>query len=419
MSAPVFSPSAGIAVRAVVDRLASVPGREERLTHLEVLPARAARAVPWPDWVPDDVRSAYVARGLLTPWQHQVEAADAAHVGRHVVMATGTASGKSLGYQLPTLTAVRSARGVRGQRGATVLYLSPTKALAQDQLAGLESLGLDVRFATHDGDSPREQREWTRDHAEYVLTNPDMLHRSLLPAHYRWARFLGSLQYVVVDECHHYRGVFGAHVAQVLRRLRRVCAAYGAHPTFVLASATVAEPEVHATRLTGLEMVPVTDDASPRGQVAIALWEPPFTSHAGEHGAPVRRAASSEAADLLADLVVEGVRTLAFIRSRRGAEHVALTAAEPAGGGRPRAGAPGRGVPRWLPARGAAGDRAGAAIGRAHRPGRHQRAGARHRHQRAGRHPHGGLPRHPRGDVAAGRPRGPRARRRPRDPGGP
>ncbi len=312
----------------VLDRLAAVPGREDRLTHVEVLPARAAVPVAWPAWVPDDVRAAYVAQGLLTPWRHQAEAAELAHAGRHVVVATGTASGKSLGYQLPALAAIRAARGPRDQRGAGVLYLSPTKALAQDQLAGLEALGLDVRFATHDGDSPREQREWTRDHAEYVLTNPDMLHRSLLPAHHRWAQLLGSLRYVVVDECHHYRGVFGAHVAQVLRRLRRVCAAYGSFPTFVLASATVAEPEVHARRLTGLDVVPVTDDGSPRGQVAVALWEPPFTSRAGEHGAPVRRAASSEAADLLADLVVQGIRTLAFIRSRRGAEQVALTASD-------------------------------------------------------------------------------------------
>ncbi|MFA6298807.1 MAG: Zn-binding domain-containing protein, partial [Nocardioides sp.] len=139
---------------------------------------------------------------------------------------------------------------------------------------------------------------------------------------------LGSLSYVVVDECHHYRGVFGAHVSQVLRRLRRICAHYGAHPTFVLASATVAEPETAAGRLTGLPVRAVTDDASPRGQVTLALWEPPFTSYAGENGAPVRRAASSESADLLADLVAEGVRTLAFVRSRRGAEQVALTAAE-------------------------------------------------------------------------------------------
>ena len=315
-------------MRELVDRLASVPGREDRLTHLELLPRREARTEAWPAWVAPDVAAAFAARGIDRPWRHQVLAADAAHAGRHVVLATGTASGKSLAYQLPALTAIRAGRGPRGQRGATVLYLAPTKALAQDQLAGLTGLGLDVRVTTHDGDSGRDQRDWARDHAEYVLTNPDMLHRSLLPGHARWASFLGSLTYVVVDECHHYRGVFGAHVSHVLRRLRRICAAYGAHPTFVLASATVAEPEVAARRLIGAEVEAVTDDASPRGQVALALWEPPFSAGAGENGAPVRRAASSETADLLADLVAEGVRTLAFIRSRRGAEQVAMTAAD-------------------------------------------------------------------------------------------
>ncbi len=309
-------------------RLADVPGRADRLTHLEVLPPRAAGWAEWPGWVSDEVRTAYAGRGVDRLWRHQVEAAEAARRGRHVVLATGTASGKSLAYQLPAITAVRESRGRRGERGATVLYVAPTKALAQDQVAGLTALGLDVRVATHDGDSPREQRDWTRDHAEYVLTNPDMLHRSLLPAHARWASFFGSLQYVVVDECHHYRGVFGAHVSHVLRRLRRICALYGAHPTFVLASATVAEPAVTAQRLTGLDCLAVTDDASPRGQVSLALWEPPFTSWVGENGAPVRRAASSETADLLADLVAEDVRTLAFVRSRRGAEQIAMTAAE-------------------------------------------------------------------------------------------
>jgi DEAD/DEAH box helicase domain-containing protein len=312
----------------VVERLAGVPGREGRLTHLELLPRRAARTSPWPDWADPDVVAAFVARGVQRPWEHQVAAADAAHDRRHVALATGTASGKSLAYQLPALSAIRAARGPRGQRGATVLYLAPTKALAQDQLAGLSALGLDVRMTTHDGDSGRDQRDWARDHAEYVLTNPDMLHRSLLPGHARWSAFLGSLSYVVVDECHHYRGVFGAHVSHVLRRLRRVCAAYGADPTFVLASATVAEPEVAAARLVGAEVVAVTDDASPRGEVALALWEPPLGTGAGENGAPVRRAASSETADLLADLVAEGVRTLAFVRSRRGAEQVAMTAAD-------------------------------------------------------------------------------------------
>lgn len=317
----------------LIHRLAGGPGREGRLTHLEELPPRVARHVPWPSWVAPELVTAYAARGVARPWAHQVAAADAAYAGRHVVVSTGTASGKSLAYQLPALSRIREARGARGQRGAGVLYLAPTKSLAHDQLTGVRELlaaggpDLDVRVTTHDGDSSRDARDWTRDHAEYVLTNPDMLHRSLLPAHARWARFLGSLAYVVVDECHHYRGVFGAHVAQVLRRLRRICASYGAHPTFVLASATVAEPEVAAGRLTGLDVLAVTDDASLRGRVSVALWEPPFSEHTGENGAPVRRSASSETADLLTDLVVQDVRTLAFVRSRAGVEQVALTAA--------------------------------------------------------------------------------------------
>lgn len=312
----------------VLARLGAVPGREDRLRHLQVLPARAAVTEQWPAWVHPVVRAAYESRGIATPWRHQVVAADAVWSGEHVVLATGTASGKSLAYQLPALSRVLAARGPRDERGAGVLYLSPTKALAQDQLAGLLGLGTGVRITTHDGDSSREQRDWARDHAEYLLTNPDMLHRSLLPGHARWSRFLGMLQVVVIDECHHYRGVFGAQVAQVLRRLRRVCALYGASPTFVLLSATVAEPEVAARRLTGLGVVPLTADHSPRGQVSLGLWEPPLTSFAGENGAPVRRAASTETADLLADLVAEQVRTLAFVRSRRGVEQVAARAAE-------------------------------------------------------------------------------------------
>ncbi len=315
-------------VEALVERLSSVPGREGRLTHLEILPPRAAETAEWPSWTDPEVLLALRTRGVELPWRHQVAAAEAAHSGQHVVVSTGTASGKSLAYQLPAISAIRGSRGPRGQRGQTVLYLAPTKALAQDQLTGLGALGLDLRVTTHDGDSSPEQRDWARDHADYILTNPDMLHRSMLPSHTRWAAFLGSLSYVVIDECHHYRGVFGAHVAHIIRRLRRICASYGAHPTFVLASATVAEPAAAAHRLTGLDVVAITHDSSPRGQVALALWEPPFTSYAGENGAPVRRAASSETADLLADLVAEEVRTLAFVRSRRGAEQVAMAAAD-------------------------------------------------------------------------------------------
>ncbi|MFL6133103.1 MAG: DEAD/DEAH box helicase, partial [Nocardioidaceae bacterium] len=319
-------PGVGGGAAGLLDRLTVPSGRQDRLTHLEVIPAREGVRAPWPEWAAPEVVEALRARGIPEPWRHQVEAADAARAHQHVVLSTGTASGKSLGYLLPALTEIQTSRGRGGQRGATTLYVAPTKALAQDQLDAVVSLGLPGLLATtHDGDSPREQRDWAREHAEYVLTNPDMLHRSLLPGHARWAKFFGMLRYVVIDECHHYRGVFGAHVAQIIRRLRRVCAAYGASPTFVLASATVAEPEISASRLTGLPVQAVADDASARGEVSLALWEPPFVSHGGENGAPVRRSATAEIADLLTDLVVEDVRTLAFIRSRRGAESVSMT----------------------------------------------------------------------------------------------
>ncbi len=313
---------------ALLDRLTALPDRAERLTHRHEVPARPARTLPWPDWADPAVVTAYAERGVRLPWAHQVAAADAAHRGEHVVLATGTASGKSLGYLLPSLSAIRAARGARGQRGASVLYLAPTKALAHDQWAAVTGLGLDVRVATHDGDSTPEERQWTRAHGEYVLSNPDMLHRSLLPGHEHWSSFLRSLRYVVIDECHHYRGLFGAHVAQVVRRLRRICAFHGSSPTFVLASATVADPEVTARRMTGLDVVAVTDDASPRGALTLGLWEPPLTPYLGENGAPVRRPATAETADLLADLVVEDVRTLAFVRSRHGVETVARRAGE-------------------------------------------------------------------------------------------
>jgi len=312
-------------VAAVLERLTR-GDRADRLAHLEVLPPRVARTTKWPSWVDPRLVDAWARQGITRPWTHQCAAAEAARNGENVVLSTGTSSGKSLAYLMPSLTSVLEKRRHRGQRGSTVLYLSPTKALAQDQLASLRRLDVgDLRAATHDGDSSREEREWARDHGEYLLTNPDMLHRSMLPGHARWSRFFSMLDHVVVDECHHYRGVFGAHVAQILRRLRRVCALYGADPTFVLASATVAEPEVSAQRLTGLPFHAVTDDGSPRGRVAFALWEPPFTSYAGENGAPVRRSATAEIADLMTDLVVDGVRTLAFIRSRRGAETVSLS----------------------------------------------------------------------------------------------
>ncbi len=301
-------------------RLLAAPGRRERVTHVERVPARPGVAGEWPAWADPELLEALATSGVTAPWSHQVAAAELAHAGRSTVVATGTASGKSVCYLLPALTAALDGSG-------TTLYLSPTKALAADQLRAIGDLRLPgVRAAAYDGDTPAESRDWVRRHASYVLTNPDMLHRSLLPGHQRWARFLRDLEYVVVDECHRYRGVFGSHVASVLRRLQRVCAHYGSDPTFVLASATVSEPEVSGARLVGREVVPVTSDGSPRGELLFALWEPPLTELTGENQAPVRRSATAETADLLTDLVADGVRTVAFVRSRRAAETVSLTA---------------------------------------------------------------------------------------------
>ncbi len=298
----------------------------ERLVHVESLPARVGTPVGWPDWVEPSIRDAFGRRGITNPWAHQAEAADLAWSGHDVVVATGTASGKSLAFLMPALTSALEGTRAPNGRGASVLYLSPTKALANDQLRALAELELpELRFATYDGDTPNEERTWIRSHASYVLTNPDLVHRSLLPGHARWASFLRALKYVVIDECHVYRGVFGSHVAQVLRRLARVAALYGSHPTFIAASATSGAPGLTATRLIGRDVVAIADDASPRGPMTFALWEPALREHGGENDAPTRRSATAETASLLTDLVVEGARTLAFVRSRRGVEAVAMT----------------------------------------------------------------------------------------------
>lgn len=306
--------------------LDAAPEDDPRLTHVVELAARPAATTTWPDWAAPDVVAALRAAGVEAPWTHQTRTADLAAGGRHVVVSTGTASGKSLGYQLPVLTALRE------DPLATALYLAPTKALGADQLRAIAELThegplRDVHPATYDGDTPAEVRQWVRANARLILTNPDMLHVGMLRSHQRWARVLRRLRYVVVDECHAYRGVFGSHVALVLRRLRRIAAHYGADPVFILCSATTAEPAAAASRLIGAPCVAVTEDGSPQGSRTIALWEPPLlTTLTGENGAPVRRSATSEAARIMADLVVEGARTLAFVRSRRAAELTAIEA---------------------------------------------------------------------------------------------
>ncbi|MET7953894.1 DEAD/DEAH box helicase [Streptomyces sp. NPDC019922] len=316
----------------VLDRLAASAGRAARITHTEHLPPRAGTHATWPDRIRPEVISAIGQAGIDHPWTHQAAAAEHALDGESVVISTGTASGKSLAYLAPVLSTLLDGSHAPNGRGTTALYLAPTKALAADQRRSVKALatplGSAIRPAVYDGDTPVEEREWVRQYANYVLTNPDMLHRGILPSHPRWASFLRALRFVVIDECHTYRGVFGSHVAQVLRRLRRLCARYGSDPVFLLASATAAHPSVAAGRLTGLPVKEVADDASPRGEMVFALWEPPLTDLHGERGAPVRRTATAETADLLTDLTVQGVRSVAFVRSRRGAELISVIAKE-------------------------------------------------------------------------------------------
>ncbi len=302
---------------------------DERLTHLEVLPARPGATADWPEWLPGPLREAWSERGVARPWTHQVEAAEAARAGRHVVLSTGTASGKSLGYLLPGAHPdPRVPRPVRPARRDGAVPLADQGARPGPALVAAGAGG-----PRPGGHHPRRRLRHASSGSSPATTastsspTPTCCTARCSPATRAGRGSSARSRYVVVDECHHYRGVFGAHVAQILRRLRRVCAAYGASPTFVLASATVAEPEVSAGRLTGLPVEAVTDDGSARGAGhARRCGSRRSRPATGEHGAPVRRSATAEVADLLTDLVVDRVRTLAFVRSRRGAETVALTA---------------------------------------------------------------------------------------------
>lgn len=296
------------------------------------------RTTDWPTWLPDDIRASVTASGIPAPWQHQRDLADALFSGRHAAVTTSTASGKTLGYLLPILAATASSDPVLGvevpaRRGQllspthTALYLAPTKALAHDQYRVARSLAPSgYRVGTLDGDSDEAERRFARDHARYVLTNPDMLHLSILPGHERYTRLLANLRYVVIDEAHRYHGTFGTHVALVIRRLRRLCARYGSNPTFVLASATPTDPDRSGAVLIGEESITVvSEDASPRPVRDVVLWQP-GASAAG--GTP-----TDDAAWLLARLVDEQKQTIAFVPSRTLAELVALRAQERVTGG--------------------------------------------------------------------------------------
>ncbi len=279
---------------------------------------RRSRPAPLPAELHPALTEALGRFGVDSLYTHQLEAFEAAGAS-NLVITSGTASGKSLAFNLPVLN------GIAARPKDRALYLYPTKALAQDQarkLAQLRPPGL--REAIYDGDTPREERPAIRRRSNLVLTNPDMLHVAVLPNHKGWGDFLANLRWVVVDEAHTYRGVFGSHVANVLRRLRRLARAYGSDPRFLLASATIANPVELAERLVGTPFELIDDDGAPRAGREIAMWNPPLL----DERSGARRSSLSEAADLLAELVTHGVRTICFLKSRRGIELIQRFARE-------------------------------------------------------------------------------------------
>jgi DEAD/DEAH box helicase domain-containing protein len=299
---------------ATLDELANSADFLGRCVHREVLAARPAGYATTEAPLHPEVAARLAARGIDQLFGHQAGAIDALRAGRSVVAATGTASGKSLCFQVPIIT------NAIADRRDTALLIYPTKALAHDQLRSLHSwLVPGLRAVTYDGDTASDDRAWARKNANVVLTNPEMLHMGILPSHKRWATFLMRLRYVVVDELHTLRGIFGSHVAHVLRRLRRVCEHYGADPVFCFASATIGNPGELASALCGLPVEQIDDDCSPRAERVLACWQRPLLDpHSGARGS-----ANVETAELMSRFARAGHQTLAFTRSRRGAEVVA------------------------------------------------------------------------------------------------
>ncbi len=295
------------------------PENRGAVAHWQRIAARPPRHGELTLPLPAALAESLAARGIGRLYTHQVQAIEALRGGLDVVVVTGTASGKSLCYHLPVLERMLA------DPEATALYLFPTKALAQDQLKGLTRLATGhpdlVRTlvaGVYDGDTPPPTRRKLRDGANVILSNPDMLHQGVLPAHSKWSRFLSRLAFVVVDEMHAYRGIFGSHVANVMRRLARLAAHYGARPRFVLCSATIRNPAELANRLTGREVTVVDDDGAPRGEKHFVFWNPPFVDDARVE----RRSSNGEGCALTAGLLEAGAQVITFTKSRVAAELV-------------------------------------------------------------------------------------------------
>ncbi len=290
-------------------------GYAGQIAHIETSPPREAQFADTADLLHPVVARALTKLGIAELYTHQADALRAVKGGEAIVVVTSTASGKTLCYQIPTLEALLD------NPDATALYLFPTKALSQDQARGLLRFGelqdeLKFVLGTYDGDTPPNLRKTLREDGRVILTNPDMLHQGILPNHPRWARFFQHLRYVVLDEVHTYRGVFGSHVANVLRRLLRICAHYGGRPQFICCSATIANPKEHAEALTGRVMRLVNNDGAPHGKRHFVFWNPPFL----EGTTSDRRSSNTEARWLLGKLIFNRVQTIAFVRARTTAE---------------------------------------------------------------------------------------------------
>ncbi len=304
-------------VTGLLERVKSRRDYAGQLEHVEMLPERAGEFAAPATPLPDPLKRMLAGRGVERLYSHQVTALEAARDGRDWVAVTGTASGKTLCYNLPILEAVI------GDPAARALYLYPTKALAQDQLKGLlelvgddEQLAAAVRPGVYDGDTPTAQRRRIRNEANLVLSNPDMLHAAILPYHPKWAQFFTELKYIVIDEVHTYRGILGAHVSAVLRRLMRVCEHYGSRPVYLATSATIANPGELVSRLVGREVQVIDNDGSPRGRKYFALWNPTPLGV----DALARQSPNDDAVMWMIEALEADGQVLAFTRTRQAAE---------------------------------------------------------------------------------------------------
>jgi DEAD/DEAH box helicase domain-containing protein len=297
-------------VREVLDTLSTRDVDGDVLTAVRYFPPREAQWAEFPAWVNTALVAAYTARGIRHPYTHQAIAADAVNAGKNVVVVTPTASGKTLCYNLPVLNSILQDPDTRA------LYLFPTKALAQDQLAELYGLNqqLDNRFGvfTYDGDTPADARRAIREKGHVVLTNPDMLHTGILPHHTRWTRLFENLRYIVIDELHSYRGVFGSHLSNVLRRLRRIANFYGRDPQFVCCSATIANPGELAARLLEKEVEVLDANGAPAGEKTFVFYNPPVVNRA----LGIRRSYIQETSRVAQEFLKRDLQTIVFANSR-------------------------------------------------------------------------------------------------------